>query len=65
MRAENLENINLYRNNIGPNGCLALIEANWTNISAVNLGNYIKKKGFNKIGDEGCTHLKKAKWNLI
>ena len=64
MRAENLEMIELYRNDIGPDGCLALIEANWTKISAINLGNYIFNKDWNKIGDEGCTHLKKAKWNL-
>ena len=65
MRADNLEKIRLYRNNIGSDGCLAFINANWTKISAINLGNYIFKKGFNKIGDEGCNHLKKAKWNLI
>ena len=44
MRAENLEKINLYKNHIGPNGCLALIEANWTKISTINLGNYILTK---------------------
>ena len=44
MRAENLEKINLSKNLIGPNGCLALIEANWTKISAINLGNYILTK---------------------
>ena len=44
MRAENLENINLYKNNVGPNGCLALIEGNWKKISAINLGNYILTK---------------------
>ena len=44
MRAENLENIELYQNNIGPNGLLALIKANWTNISAIDLSNYISTK---------------------
>ena len=44
MRADNLEKIKLYRNNIGPDGCLALLNANWTKISAINLGNYILKK---------------------
>ena len=44
MRAENLEKIELYINNIGPNGFLALIEANWTKISAIDLGNYILTK---------------------
>ena len=44
MRADNLEMIELGRNNIGPDGCLALIEANWTKISTVNLGNYILTK---------------------
>ena len=48
MRAENLEKINLYRNNIGPNGCLALIEANWKKISAIGLGNYILTKAIIK-----------------
>jgi len=41
MRAENLEMIELYRNDIGPDGCLALIEANWTKISKIDLSNYI------------------------
>ena len=44
MRAENLEKIRLFNNNIGPNGCLALIEANWTNISTIDFGNYISIK---------------------
>ena len=44
MRAENLESIKLYKNNIGPDGCLALIEANWTKLSAIDLGNYILTK---------------------
>ena len=44
MRAENLEKIDLVRSDIGPNGCLALIKANWTNISAINFGNYISTK---------------------
>ena len=44
MRSVNLENIKLQRNNIGPNGCLALIEANWTKLSAIDLGNYILTK---------------------
>ena len=44
MRAESLEKIELYRNDIGPDGCLALIEANWAKISAINLGNYISTK---------------------
>ena len=44
MRAKNLEKINLYKNHIGPNGCLALIEANWIKISTINLGNYILTK---------------------
>ena len=44
MRADNLENINLYRNNIGPDGCLALINANWTKITTIHLGNYISTK---------------------
>ena len=41
MRAENLGSIKLYKNNIGPDGCLALIKANWTKISAVKLSSYI------------------------
>ena len=44
MRAESLEKIELSRNHIGPNGCLALIEANWTKISVIDLGNYILTK---------------------
>ena len=44
MRADNLESIELYSNDIGPEGCLALIEANWAKISAINLGNYISTK---------------------
>ena len=44
MRAENLEKINLYQNNIGPDGCLALIEANWPKISTIGLSNYILTK---------------------
>ena len=44
MRADNLEKIKLYRNNIGPDGCLALVKADWTKISAINLGNYILTK---------------------
>ena len=44
MRAENLENIELYENNIGPDGCLALINADWTKIFAIDLGNYILTK---------------------
>ena len=39
-----LEKIQLYKNNIGSDGCLALIEANWTKISAINFGNYISTK---------------------
>ena len=44
MRADNLEKIELVSNNIGPDGCLALIEANWTKLSAIDLGNYILTK---------------------
>ena len=44
MRAENLEKIKLRKNNIGPNGCLALVNANWTKISVIDLGNYILTK---------------------
>ena len=44
MRADNLENIQLWDNHIGPDGCLALIEANWTKISAIDLCNYIFTK---------------------
>ena len=44
MRAENLEKIELYMNHIGPDGCLALIEANWPKISKIDLGNYILTK---------------------
>ena len=44
MRADNLEKIELVEDHIGPNGCLALIEANWKKISAINLGNYILTK---------------------
>ena len=49
MRAENLENILLSKNHIGPDGCLALIEANWTKISAIGLGNYILTKSIIKL----------------
>ena len=48
MRAENLEKIELFKNNIGPDGCLALIEANWTKLSAIDLGNYILTKAIIK-----------------
>ena len=41
MLAENLENIELQRNNIGPNGCLALTKENWSRISIINLRNNI------------------------
>ena len=44
MRAENLEKIELNINNIGPNGCLALIEANWAKISTIDLSNFILTK---------------------
>ena len=44
MRAENLEKIKLPKNNIGPDGCLALVNANWTKISVIDLGNYILTK---------------------
>ena len=44
MRAENLEKIQLVCNRIGPGGCLALIEANWTKLSAINFGNDILTK---------------------
>ena len=44
MRAENLEKIELINNHIGPDGCLALIKANWTKISTIDLGNYILTK---------------------
>ena len=48
MRADNLEMIELYRNNIGPDGCLALIEANWPKISTIDLSNYILTKAIIK-----------------
>ena len=41
MRAENLKLIYLRNNNIGPEGCFALTEANWTKISIIDFGNYI------------------------
>ena len=41
MRADNLEKIELCIDHIGNEGCLALINANWTKISAIDLGNYI------------------------
>ena len=44
MRADNLEKIELFNNHIGPYGCLALIKANWTKISAIKLSNYSLKK---------------------
>jgi len=44
MRAENLEKIKLGRNDIGPNGCLALVNANWTKLSKIDLSNYILTK---------------------
>ena len=44
MRADNLEKIELVSNNIGPDGCLALIEAIWTKILAIDLCNYILTK---------------------
>ena len=44
MRADNLEKIELVSNNIGSDGCLALIEANWTKISAIDLSNYTLTK---------------------
>ena len=44
MRAENLEKIKLFKNNIGHNGCLALVNANWPKISTIDLGNYILTK---------------------
>ena len=48
MRADNLEKIELYKNNIGSDGCLALIEANWIKISTIDLGNYISTKAIIK-----------------
>ena len=54
MRADNLEKINLYRNNIGPDGCLSLLEANWAKISVINLGNYISTKEQIKLGTKGA-----------
>ena len=44
MRANNLEKIELSTSNIGPDGCLALIEANWTKLSAINFGHDILTK---------------------
>ena len=44
MRADNLEKIELVSNDIGPNGCLALVNANWTKLSKIDLGNYILTK---------------------
>ena len=49
MRADNLEKIELSMNHIEPDGCLALIEANWTKISAIDLGNYILTKAIIKL----------------
>ena len=44
MRADNIEKIELYNNHIGPEACLALINANWTKISSIDLSNYISTK---------------------
>ena len=44
MQAKNLERINLRGNQIGPEGCQTLTKSNWTKISAINFGNYIKIK---------------------
>jgi len=37
MKAANLKNIDLYNNDIGPDGCYALIKGNWTKISTIHL----------------------------
>ena len=49
MRADNLEKIELARKHIGSKGCLALINANWTKISAIDLSNYILTKAIIKL----------------
>jgi len=46
MRAANLKRIDLYRNNIGANGCSDLVKAKWPKLSTIDLSNYalIKKE---------------------
>ena len=44
MKAANLENIDLYNNDIGPDGCEALIKGNWAKIARINLRNNILTK---------------------
>ena len=41
MKAKKLKTINLSRNNIGPDGCLALTKANWAKLSIIHLSNYV------------------------
>jgi len=50
MRADNLEKMELVSNRIGSGGCLALVNANWTKISAIDLSNYISTKAIIKLG---------------
>ena len=49
MRAEKLRTINLSKNNIGPDGCLALTKANWTKLSTIDLSNYVEIKRIIKL----------------
>jgi hypothetical protein len=39
LRAEKLENIDLWENDIGAEGVLTIVKANWGKISNINLGN--------------------------
>ena len=63
MRAENLTSISFVSNNIGSDGCLALIKANWIKVSIIRFGNHLNL-GINQIGDKGCNHLMRSNWNL-
>jgi hypothetical protein len=49
MRAESIEHIILCKNNIGKEGLFALIKANWTKISVIDLGNIIFTKVITKL----------------
>ena len=40
MRADKIINHQFIEGDIGPDGCLALIKANWTKISLFSLSNY-------------------------
>ena len=59
MRADNLKLCCLVKNNITTEGCKHLGNANWKQLSIINLGNNIDTIDYNSIGKEGLSHIMK------